>query len=530
MKQSNFKIICIAQIYNELEKGNLERFIKYVLPLVDELIVYDDGSTDGSYEYIKKFTKNIIKGKRNEFHRELFHKELLLKKALKFKPDFIFYLDADEVFSKGGREKLEEVCDWMIKEDLDGASFHKINLWRSKSWQRIDSLFDIGWFVHLWRVKHGMSYGVIKEGLHQNPCPKTVRKIKRNHELAILHFGFSDIKNIAYKYMTYKNHDQRGYNDLDRLIDEQKLKLKKVDWKLFPSGLYTDDSRPERINYSDFIIEIMKYRENPSAPTISIVCLIYKSTDWLKFSYSQIVKYSDLRNTEIYYIANDADRKVLKFLKRNKVPFYEWNNSRKQKKEWYIDNVYRAWNFAAEKAKGEFIVFVNSDMAYTYEWIENLRKWYNGRNCVASRLVESGKLKSGEFGIEKNFGKKLNEYKEGRFQEYASVISTKTAKKGGLFMPLLIKKNDFLSVKGYPEGNALVGSDIFYPKIAKQGDVCVSGDAILIKKLKFKGIEHITSFDSIVYHFQQGEMDEDRSDTMHSRLIEIARKIKHKIS
>lgn len=47
-----YKLVCICQIYNELCKGNLERFTTYVKPLVDDLVVYDDGKTDGSYEYM----------------------------------------------------------------------------------------------------------------------------------------------------------------------------------------------------------------------------------------------------------------------------------------------------------------------------------------------------------------------------------------------------------------------------------------------------------------------------------------------
>ena len=44
-----YKIVAIAQIYNELQKENLERFVKHVLPLVDALVVYDDASADGSF-------------------------------------------------------------------------------------------------------------------------------------------------------------------------------------------------------------------------------------------------------------------------------------------------------------------------------------------------------------------------------------------------------------------------------------------------------------------------------------------------
>ena len=52
--KKEYKVVCIVQIYNEIERGNLYRFFKYVSPVVDEIVVYDDCSTDGSFEYAKK--------------------------------------------------------------------------------------------------------------------------------------------------------------------------------------------------------------------------------------------------------------------------------------------------------------------------------------------------------------------------------------------------------------------------------------------------------------------------------------------
>src|SRR4030043_2363742 len=101
-----FSIVCIVQIYNELRKGNLERFVKYVMPLVDALVVYDDASTDGSYEYMLNYTPHVIRGVKNDFVNEIRHKQQLLDYALKLNPDFVFYLDADEVFTANAQSQL----------------------------------------------------------------------------------------------------------------------------------------------------------------------------------------------------------------------------------------------------------------------------------------------------------------------------------------------------------------------------------------------------------------------------------------
>jgi hypothetical protein len=126
---------------------------------------------------------------------------------------------------------------------------------------------------------------------------------------------------------------------------------------------------------------------------------------------------------------------------------------------------------------------------------------------VSSRLVESGKLPSGLYGIGQDFGRNYDSYQEDLFQNFARAVSIPHIQSGGLFMPLLIRKLHFVMVGGYPEGQVVTGSDIYHPVIAKWGEPCISGDTVIMQKLKDQGIIHQTAFDSIVYHFQWGEKD-----------------------
>lgn len=255
-----YSIVGFCQIYNEIRKGNLERFVKYFRPLVDELLVYDDGSTDGSYEYILKHTPYVIRSKENNFKDEINHKQLLLQEALKLSPDFILWLDADEVLTANAANELQSLCSYCMEKKLDALAFHEINLWRSHSWQRLDSLYNEGWFTRLWRVSPGISYPEVKSGLHQQPYPSTLQRIEKTDKLKVLHYGFSNKKNLAYKYLVYKSHGQRGYNMLDRLISEEKLLLKKVPQELFPPGLWIDDAKPKALSFAESLTYVEKYR------------------------------------------------------------------------------------------------------------------------------------------------------------------------------------------------------------------------------------------------------------------------------
>lgn len=509
--KSRYNLVVICQVYNELEKGNLERFFTYTKPLVDHIVIYDDVSTDGTYEYCLEQTPHVIRGKTNNFQAELFHKEIQLKKALELKPDFIIWLDADEIISTDKRADLEAACDYCIEHKLDGLNFHELNLWRSHTYRRTDSYYDDGWFTRLWRVKPGLSFGEPKEGLHQRLVPVQVEKTANIDQIALLHYGFSSDCQLAYKYFTYKAIGQRGYLKLDRFVDESKLELERVDKKLFPKGLWQEEEAPKARTMEASFEALEQYRAQVRRPKYSIVCLIYKSVDWLTFAYEQVLKYTDLNDCEFFFVANDAEPQVLEYLDKNYIPYVTFTSTEEQKKEWHINRVYRAYNYGAQVARGDFLVFINSDMAYSPNWLTNMVAGYDGANCLASRLVESGKLRTGTHGLEKNFGKEIADYKEEEFINFAAELAGKPdeVRDSGLFMPLLIKKSHFESVGGYPEGNIREGSDIFKPVIAKQGEALVSGDNVLMRKLATKGIKHQTAWGSVVYHFQAGELDQD---------------------
>jgi len=506
MISTKYKIVSITQVFNEIEKDNLVRFFKYLKPVVDEIVIYDDCSTDGSYEYALENTNHVIRGFKNDFSNEINHRDILIKKALSLNPDFILWIDADEILSNGSEKTLMDLCDKCIQGGYNGVQFHEINLWRSKSWKRIDSLFNDGWFTRLWKASPDLELKTNKKGLHQNLVPLQIDKVFKQKDSFFIHYGFSTEKNLAIKYLTYKKHGQNGYEGLERIIDESILKLEKVDKNIIPIELYEEEESPIKLDYLESRKYVETYRSLNEKPKYSIVCLIYKSINWLKLVNEQVNKYTDLSDKEFFFIANDANENVLSYLKNNFIKHYEYNAAVENKNDWYINNVYRAFNFGSEMAKGEYIVFINSDMCFSQGWFESLLRAYNGKNIVSSRLVESGRLKSGIYGIDKFFGSTPDNYEEDSFQLFTNSIRTQKIKEGGLYMPVFLKKSDFTKIGGYPEGNLKAGADIFSKDYAKQGEDLISGDTILIEKYKSIGINHVTSFDSVVYHFQEGEM------------------------
>jgi glycosyltransferase involved in cell wall biosynthesis len=294
---------------------------------------------------------------------------------------------------------------------------------------------------------------------------------------------------------------------LDRLISEERLRLEEVPAKEFPVDLRQADPRPDPLEFAQSLAYVERHRREVFRPGFSIVCLVYKSAEWARFVYEQVLRYTDMSDKEFFFVANDASDEVLAFLRANYIPHVEWNNSEAQRSEWYINNVYRAYNFGAHQARGDLLVFINTDMAFSPGWFEALWEGYDGASAVASRLVESGKLRTGEHGIEKDFGTTPADYREQDLVEFAQDIRELTVVEGGLYMPLMVRRDTFLSVGGYPEGNPQPGGDIFNPRMASQGEPCISGDNVMIQRLASRGVRHRTACDSVAYHFQMGEKD-----------------------
>ena len=231
---------------------------------------------------------------------------------------------------------------------------------------------------------------------------------------------------------------------------------------------------------------------------VSVICLIYKSTGYANFVYESFKKYANpkLNSINFHFIANDPTKNLLDYLKENNLPHKLFLNE--DANEYYLNRVYRAWNFGGFEADADIIVFVNSDMAFTKNWLKNLLKNLREDRIVTCRLVESGKLRSGKYGIEKNFGQTYSEFDDKSFQNFVNNISKSEIKEGGLFMPCAVYKDSFVKSGGYPIGN----------RTEKNGNITPGDKILFYEKLLPMGIKHYTIFDSLIYHVQEGHNED----------------------
>lgn len=460
----NLRLVGFLQIHNESKNGNLIRVLNHMKKFCDEIVIYDDGSTDDSVEIALRYTKHVIKGKTNDFQNELQHKQQLLNLAQSLNPDWIVWLDADEVFDRDGETYgIRTLCNYGNAKGIDGFSFQEFNLWKTTDKYRVDELWHKLWQVRLWKNNGKLEF-LQDRGLHRQIYPLGLEKVYRS-DFKVIHYGFSSEAKLKQKYEMYKKAGQTG-RLLDRVTDETGIKLEPFSRDWFPL----------------------------STQKIVIVCLIYKSIRYAKFVLDSFKKYT--KDVEFLFIANDATEKVKNYLRDNNINHLIFENE--DKSEHYIKRVYRAFNFGGRNAPADIIVFVNSDMAFSLGWLENLLRELKENRIVTSRLVESGKLPSDKSAISKNFGTSYKEFDDDSFQEFVKQTSQRRLARGGLFMPCAFYKDIFLKSGGYPVGNR-----------QERSSKITSGDWIFFyEKLKPMGIEHYTVCDSLVYHIQEGEIDE----------------------
>jgi len=248
---------------------------------------------------------------------------------------------------------------------------------------------------------------------------------------------------------------------------------------------------------------------------IEIIGLIYKSVDYLNLLCNQLKSEACKVNgwdVSIRVVANDATEEVLEALQNQDVPYTVYNDPKPE--DFYLNRVYRCWNFAGQTSKSDNICLVNSDMMFSPRWLSNLLRHHDGTKIPCCRLVESGKLRSGSYGIEKDFGKTPRDLNQQGFNEYVKETAQEITRPGGLYMPCVFEKQKFVESGMYPEGNIFIEGDnkINFRLVAgypNDRPVYMSGDDFFFSMLKNKyNMNHITVFDSLVYHIQEGEKDE----------------------
>jgi glycosyltransferase involved in cell wall biosynthesis len=129
----------VAQLRIKNQVLTINECLNRLSNLVDNIVIVDNGSTDGTLEEYKKFPK-IKKIKKTKGFDEGRDKCLAHKLAKSLDPDWILWVDGDEIFERV--VKREDLDKYMRISSLDVVSFRLFHFWTSKKKYRVDGAWN----------------------------------------------------------------------------------------------------------------------------------------------------------------------------------------------------------------------------------------------------------------------------------------------------------------------------------------------------------------------------------------------------
>jgi glycosyltransferase involved in cell wall biosynthesis len=196
--------------------------LESVSELVDEIVILDDGSTDGTVDICRQFPKvaRLLSWPKSFFHEGL-DRTAMLAMAKDTRPDWVLVVDIDETFEERAAEVIPELVS---SPEVAIWGFHMYHFWRGRTHYRLDGKWgeDTLQRVHLrlFRNQPGIYFPV--QQAHGTTIMGVEGKMAIS-DLRIRHFGYADPVEARAKYERYLT--LQDSHDYSHLVDETGLHL-----------------------------------------------------------------------------------------------------------------------------------------------------------------------------------------------------------------------------------------------------------------------------------------------------------------
>lgn len=217
----------------------LESCVSYHQEFCDEIIVYDDKSTDNSVEIVEKLGCDVTV--RNETdvsfmeHEGLFRQAAWDNLAIRARPgDWVLSFDADEFLVAIGDtgDLLEEVIEQADDLDLAGVQLDIPEVFALTSggipMVRMDGFWKSIKGVRLFRFEPNGRFLEKIMGCGSAPLYVSDGGVNRNSlGLSLLHYGYIEYEDRLSKYQRYISKKENGHNSqhIASIITEPTLKV-----------------------------------------------------------------------------------------------------------------------------------------------------------------------------------------------------------------------------------------------------------------------------------------------------------------
>ena len=186
-----------------------ERVLTKMSEVADDIVIFDDHSTDNTLKIAKKFPKVVtIHNSEYDTFNEARDREHLLKLCKERNPDWIIITDGDEEleakFDRNAAEKLMNP----IKPSLYAYIFRYITHWDSEELQRTDGIF--GHMANVRMIRNLPNQHIVSnhpQGLHCNSVPWIPVENVMITPYRIRHYGYIEPERRMEKFEWYQSMD-----------------------------------------------------------------------------------------------------------------------------------------------------------------------------------------------------------------------------------------------------------------------------------------------------------------------------------
>ncbi|WP_304340564.1 glycosyltransferase family 2 protein [Metaclostridioides mangenotii] len=219
--------LTLSMIVKNEEGRYLKKALESAREYIDNAVIIDDASTDNTIEICKEALKGIpltlILNKESKFSNEIDLRKQQWRETISTDPDWILFLDADEIFEDKFKDNVKEL---MINYDIDSYMFRLYDFWNEDHY-RDDNLWRAhnSYRVFMIRYQKNFDYKFNETAQHCGRMPYNVGELQYClSNMRLKHYGWSCEEDRIEKYNRYLKLDPNGeFGSLDQyasILDE----------------------------------------------------------------------------------------------------------------------------------------------------------------------------------------------------------------------------------------------------------------------------------------------------------------------
>ena len=177
-----------------------EEWLSCMEKIADEIVVLDNGSTDGTFDLLKRHPK-VVDIVRTEGYNEGRDKNLLYERVRLRKPDWCLWIDIDEIFEPQlTRADFDKLMESRVFNKYAFRRFHFMNRTHfAGSLYRLN--YSAGHDRLMWREN---ASGYFQDLIIDSPNVKEIKGLKRNTNFRLKHLGYINKELVDKKAEIYR--------------------------------------------------------------------------------------------------------------------------------------------------------------------------------------------------------------------------------------------------------------------------------------------------------------------------------------